>query len=58
MASTLTMIRALSILRERGRQLAGSLSGGEQQMLPRPCPDETGPAAYCWTEPSMGSRPS
>src|SRR5437867_5265048 len=33
-ASTLTMIyQHFPVLRERGRQLAGSLSGGEQQML-------------------------
>src|SRR5262249_3741129 len=45
------------ILRERRQQLAGTLSGGEQQMLAIGLALMTRPALLCMDEPSMGLAP-
>ena len=59
MASTLAMIyEHFPILEERGRQLAGSLSGGEQQMLAIARALMTVRGCSCWTSPRWACRRS
>ena len=46
------------ILKERGQQRAGSLSGGEQQMLATARALMNRPSCCCWMSPPSACRPS
>ena len=52
------MYELLPVLRERRKQRAGSLSGGQQQMLAIGQALMTNPRYLCLDEPSLGLAPS